>query len=160
MTYSVNWVTRVITIPVSSMISLGDDGYELQADSFWRELRRLEWAFADGLWAPQILRHADTRTLAGATFVPENEIINGFTVLMDPLAKKVFLRGDNNNIIDVIVFNGVSVIPSNTAGNTVTFVNNSPAPSQQQIRDAMGISSTDGNAPIERQLQNLAAQTA
>lgn len=105
------------------MVPLGSNDFELTADAFWREIRRLEWEASEGLWAEDILAHNNTRTLAGATYAPENEIINGYTILFDglnPVARKVFLRGDNNNIIDAIVFNGVSVIPSNSAGNTVT----------------------------------------
>ena len=123
MAYSVNWVTKVIFIPISDMTSLGGNDYELDADSFWREVRRLEWDFSEGLWADQILRHNNTRTLAGTTFVPDNEVINGYTFTFDPLAEKVFLVGDNNNLVDVFNFNGVVPVPSNTAGNTVTTIN-------------------------------------
>lgn len=119
MAYEVNWVTREITIPATDMVQVDGNDYELDADSFWREIRRLEWESTEGLWAPQILEHNDTRVLAGTTYVPENKIINDYTIWMDPAAEKVFLRGDNNNIVDVLGYNGVSVIPSNSAGNTI-----------------------------------------
>lgn len=115
------------------MVETNVGDYELDASAFWRSIRNLEWEFSEGLWAPPILKHNNTRTLAGTTYVPENEIINGYTITFDPLANRVFLRGDNNNIVDVLNFNGVSVIPSNSAGNTISFVNSGLTTEQQEI---------------------------
>ena len=122
MAYSVDWVNRNVFVPIGDMILIDGSDYELSADSFWREIRRLEWERTEGLWALQIIAHNNTRTLAGTTYVPENEVVNDYTITMDPRAEKVFLRGDNNNIVDVLVHNGVSVIPSNSAGNTISIV--------------------------------------
>ena len=119
MAYAVNWITRVITIPVSDLISEGGANYSLSADSFWRELRRLEWEFSEGLWAPPILEHTDPETLSGIPQPTRNKIINGYTVTFDPTAEKVFLRGDINNVVDIFNYNGVSVIPTN-AGSALT----------------------------------------
>lgn len=120
--YSVNWTTKVIYIPVSDMQLISGTEYILNMSDFHKEIRRLEWDYNEGMWADQVLEHQVEDTIAGTVFVPKNKIINGYTILFDPTATKVFLKGDNNNIVDVFIYNGVSVIPSNTAGNTVTQV--------------------------------------
>ena len=120
--YSVNWIERIITIPREALILREGNDYELQSESFWREIRRLEWEYSEGLWAPSILNHLNIRTLAGTDYVHENEVINDYQILFDPTIERVFLTGDNNNIVDVFIFNGVVPVSSNTAGNTISFV--------------------------------------
>ena len=122
MEYEVDWINRIVFIPASALIRLEGNDYRLLADDFWREIRRLEWEFSEGLWALSILSHNNTRTLAGETYVPENEVINQYQILFDEQIERVFLTGDNNNIVDVFIFNGVVPVSSNSAGNTVTFV--------------------------------------
>lgn len=60
------------------------------------------------------------RVIANTPYAPEQLIQTPYTITFDPSVQKVFLRGDNNDIVDKFNFNGVSVIPSNSAGNTVT----------------------------------------
>ena len=122
MTYSVNWIGKAITIPTSDLTLVSGTEYDLSMSDFWIEIRRLEHGLTDGLWAPQILRHANTRTLAGTTFIMENEIINGYTVQFSGVATRVNIRADNDNIADVLVATGVTVVTFNSAGNTVTTV--------------------------------------
>ena len=117
--YSVNWTTKVITIPVSDMQLVSGTEYILNMSDFHIEIRRLEWSYTDGFWADQILEHTLSKTLAGTVYAPLDEIINGYTIAFDPIATKVSLQGSDNNIIDVLVINGVSVIPSNSRGTVV-----------------------------------------
>lgn len=118
--YTVNWTTKVITIPVSDMELLSGTEYRLNMSDFHKEIRRLEWDFAEGLWADQILDHTISKTIAGTIYSPLDEIINGYTIVFDSIATKVSLLGSDNNIIDVLVINGVSVIPSNSRGSVVS----------------------------------------
>jgi hypothetical protein len=84
---------------------------------FLNEVRRLEWAFADGLWAPAIVDHTNTRfDFAGATYAPFDDMLNGYTVEFSGVATRVDLLGSNNDLIDVLNPTGVSVVPSNSAG--------------------------------------------
>ena len=122
MAYTVNWTTRVIEIPSTDLVPVINNDYQLDMSSFHIEIRRLEWEFTEGLWAPQILDHTSPKTIAGTTYAPFDEIINGYTVTFDVSADRVDLVGSNNNIIDVLNYNGVSVVPGNSAGLIITTV--------------------------------------
>lgn len=84
---------------------------------FLAEVRRLEWEFDDGQWAPHIVEHSDTRfDFAGADYAPFDEVVNGYTLEFTGVATRVDLIGSNNNIADVLIANGVSVVTFNSAG--------------------------------------------
>jgi len=115
--YSVNWITKVITIPTSDLTLVSGTRYKLLMSDFLAECRRLEWDFAEGLWAPPILDHSNTRVdFAGVDYAPFDEVVNGYTVQVTGAATRVDLIGSNNNIIDVLIATGVSVVPNNSAG--------------------------------------------
>lgn len=118
MAYSVNWVTRLITIPLSDLVLAVGNTYELALSSFHKEIRRLESDFTEGLWAPQILDHTSPKTISGVVYAAFDEIItsNGYTIQFAGNPDAVILKGSNNNILDVYVFNGVSVAPNNSTG--------------------------------------------
>jgi len=104
---------------------------------FLAEVRRLEWAANEGLWAPAILEHTDTRLdFAGANYAPFDEIINGYTVEITGVAERVDLLGSNNNFVDVLVPTGVAVVPSNSAGLQIVSVGSGlDATQQTQLRE-------------------------
>lgn len=117
MAYSVNWITKVISIPTSDLTLISGTRYSLDMSDFLAEIRRLEWEPTEGLWAPAIVDHTDTRTdFAGATYAPFDDLINGYTVEFTGVATRVDLLGSNNDLIDVLIPTGVSVVPSNSAG--------------------------------------------
>lgn len=119
MAYTVNWVTKVITIPASDLVLVSGARYRLEAVSFTQEIRRLEWQFSDGLWASQILERDSTRfDFAGVDYAPFEKVINGYTIEFVGGMTRVDLIGSNTNIADVLIANGVTVVPSNSAGNT------------------------------------------
>jgi len=118
MAYSVNWVTRNIWIPRSDLIHLSGSQYRLNTADFHKEIRRLEWALGEGLWAAQIIEYKAAHTLAGTPFAPEIEIINGFTLTFEEFAAvySVEIDGANTNVDDVTVINNVSIRSKNTGG--------------------------------------------
>lgn len=121
MSYTVDWVAKNVIIPTSDLTLIAGNHYSLDMSSFLAEIRRLEWSSIDGLWAPSIVDHSDTRfDFAGADYAPFDEIINGYTIQFSGVADRVDLLGSNNNIIDALVSSGVSVVPSNSAGLIVT----------------------------------------
>lgn len=122
MAYSVNWITKVISIPSADLELVSGTRYRLQMSAFLKEIRRLEWAYGDGMWAPQILDHTNAKTLAGTTFAPFDEVINGYTIQFTGAATRVDLVGSNNNLIDVLIPTGVAVVPSNSAGLLIVSV--------------------------------------
>ena len=116
MAYSVNWITKLITIPLSDLVWSIGNTYELALSDFHKEVRRLEAAISEGLWAPQILDHTSPKTISGVTYAAFDEIINGYTLQFAGNPDAVILKGSNNNILDVYIFNGVSVAPNNSTG--------------------------------------------
>lgn len=117
MAYSVDWIAKVISIPTSDLTLVSGTRYSLQMSAFLGEIRRLEAVFAEGLWAPQILDHTNPKLdFAGVDYAGFDELINGYTLQVTGIATRVDLLGSNNNIVDVLIATGVSVVPSNSAG--------------------------------------------
>ncbi|RLB68406.1 MAG: hypothetical protein DRH08_01035 [Deltaproteobacteria bacterium] len=117
MSYSVNWITKVVSVPTSDLTLVSGNHYRLDLNVFRIELRRLESDFTEGLWAVQTLEHSNTRfDFAGVDYAPFDKIINGYTVEFSGSVERVDLIGSNNNIVDVLNYTGVSVVPSNSAG--------------------------------------------
>jgi hypothetical protein len=117
--YTVNWVTKVITIPASDLVLVSGLRYRLEAPAFTAEIRRLEWEFGGGLWAEQILERDNTRfDFSGVDYAPFEKVVNGYTIEFVGGMTRVDLLGSNCNIADVLIANGVTVVPSNSAGNT------------------------------------------
>ena len=123
MSYSVDWIAKVITIPTADLTLVSGTRYSLDMADFLAEIRRLEWSFTDGLWAPSVVDHTDTRfDFAGADYAPFDDLLNDYTVQFSGVATRVDLLGSNNNLIDVLIATGVSVVPSNSAGLQVVAV--------------------------------------
>ena len=80
--YSVNWTTKVITIPVSDMQLISGTEYKLIMSDFHKEIRRLEWSYTDGFWADQILDHTISKVVGGNTLPPVDEVINDYKILL------------------------------------------------------------------------------
>lgn len=117
MSYSVNWITKVVSVPTADLTLVSGTRYSLSMPNFLAEIRRLEWEFTEGLWAPAILDHTNTRTdFAGANYAPFDDMLNGYTVQFTGIATRVDLLGSNNDLVDVLLPTGVSVVPSNSAG--------------------------------------------
>lgn len=117
MAYTVDWIAKTISIPVSDLTLVSGTWYRLSMVDFLIEIRRLEASPVDGLWAIEILDHTNPQIdFAGADYYGFDKIVNGYSVQFEPPATRVDLIGSNNNIADVLIVNGISVVPSNTAG--------------------------------------------
>ena len=117
MSYTVDWIAKVITIPVGDLTLVSGTHYRLNMYDFLTECRRLEAEFTEGLWAPQIVAHENTKFgFAGADYAPFDDIINGYTVEFGAGPTRVDLVGSNNNLVDILIPTGVAVVPSNSAG--------------------------------------------
>jgi hypothetical protein len=114
--YSVDWDTKVISVPSTDLVLVTGSQYRLSLSAFHKEIRRLEWELNEGLSQPQILDHTNPKTIAGVTYAPFDEVINGYTVTFTGGIQRVDLVDSNNNIVDVLNYNGVSVVPSNSGG--------------------------------------------
>ena len=111
---TVDWATRVITIPQSFLTSLGGSNYALDTDTFRFALKDIE--DSEGIGFPDTHRHNTAVSLGGVTYARTLEIINGYTITFENGTYSVVLQGSNNNILDVTNLNYVSVRSSNSAG--------------------------------------------
>jgi len=117
MSYTVDWIAKVISVPTADLTFVSGTRYSLDMADFLAECRRLEWEFTEGLWAPTILDHTNTRfDFAGVNYAPFDDLLNDYIIEFTGVATRVDLLGSNNDIIDVLIPTGVSVVPSNSAG--------------------------------------------
>lgn len=117
MAISINWATRVITVPQADLTSLGGSLYELDVDAFRLALKNIEDS-EEGMNFPDTHRHNTAVTLGGVTYARTFEIINGYTVTFEATASPYTVKcvGANHNIADVKNVNHVSLIVGNSAG--------------------------------------------
>lgn len=117
MSYTVNWNTKVFSVPLSDLTLVSGSNYTLNAADFWIEVRRLEALPSQGLYAIQALEHVDTQTLSGIPYASIEKLINGYTWFIDTTNINCSLIGPNNNLLDTFIpGNGVSVLANNSAG--------------------------------------------
>lgn len=121
MSYSVNWTTKVITVPLADLTLISGSNYSLDTSDFWIEMRRLEASPSDGLWAEQTTEYVNTQVLSGIQYSAIVKLINGYTWNTDTTDKNIFLVGFNSNLLDTFIpGNGISVLANNSAGKIVT----------------------------------------
>ena len=123
MAYTVNWTTKVFTVPLSDLTLVSGNNYTLDTSDFWIEVRRLEASAAtgDGLWAEQALEFVNTQTLSGLEYSAIVKLINGYTWDIDSTNINVSLLGKNSNLLDTYIpGNGISVLANNSAGKIIT----------------------------------------
>lgn len=153
---TVDYSTKIISIPQADLTLIGGTLYELDTESFRLELASIQDSEA-GIWADTMVQHNTEVTVAGTTFARSIEIINGYSIEFESGTYSVRLSGSNNNIFDVengiLVQNSVQIISQNAAGLIVT-TSGSLTPTQQQIRDAMALDSTAGEDDIDSKLNN------
>lgn len=117
MTVSIDWATKVITVPQSELTFISGTLYELDVDAFRLALKDIEDSTA-GIVHPRTHNHNTQITLAGVTYARTVEIINGYTVTFENTGSNYTVRcvGANHNIGDVLNFNLVNLIIGNSAG--------------------------------------------
>lgn len=120
MAYTVNWLTKVITIPLTDLIFISGNNYSLDVDLAHDEIRRLEWEFADGLWAEHAIEYINTQLLSGLVYSPIVKMVNGYTWFVDTTNINISMIGSNTNFLDTFMpGNGVSVLANNSAGKII-----------------------------------------
>ena len=118
MSLSIDWGTKIISIPKSYMdFVTGDpyDIYDLDVNQFHLDLRALE-ASDTGVAMDSTHYHSTTTTIGGVTLARVVEIINDYTVTFEDGQYAVQVSGGNSNIADVLNLNQVSVRTANSAG--------------------------------------------
>lgn len=117
MAISINWLTKIITIPQADLTDLGGGLYQLDVDAFRLELKDIEDSDT-GIVFLTTHNHNTNVTLSGVTYARTFEIINGYRIEFEYLGTPytVICINANHNIADVKVVNQVSLIIGNAAG--------------------------------------------
>lgn len=117
MAISVDWGTRVITIPRADLDLVGGSVYDLDTEAFRIQLRQAEQSEMGAAYPPTH-NHNTTVNLAGISYARVIEIINGYTITFEEVGQPyvVNLVGSNNNILDVTNLGTVQIRSNNSAG--------------------------------------------
>jgi hypothetical protein len=118
MAYSVNWATKIVTVPKSDMTQLSASIYSLDVLNFWAKIHLIQ-SGEDGLPHLDIMRSNAPVTLGGVTYARSVEVINGYKIEFENGPYQINLTGANNNLLDARVQNNVSINASNSAGMVV-----------------------------------------
>jgi len=119
MAISVDWGTKVVSIPQNYLTFVSGSLYELNVTQFFRDCRDMS-DNEDGIVFPRIIRHSTEVTISGVTYARFIEVINGYTVELEDGQYVVNCVGANHNLADVKVANQVSLIVGNAAGLVVS----------------------------------------
>lgn len=130
MTISINWATKVISVPQADLTNLGGGKYRLDVNAFRLALKDIEDS-PDGMGFADTHRHSTEATLSGTTYARQFEVINGYTVEFENGSYRVECVGANHNIADVQVVNSVSLVVGNSAG-LITVVSGSGVTAQDK----------------------------
>ena len=162
MALTIDYATRVISVPQADLTFISGTLYELDTNQFKKDVM----AILDDqthIWMPDAFIHNTEVTVAGTTFARTIEFINSYSVTFEDTGGQYSVRlvGSNNNIFDVE--NGilnptdkVTVISTNSAG-----LISSPKIDEVHTRLGLelgnpitdtttGIDSADGSIDIDR----------
>ena len=117
MPLSIDWPTKVITVPRADMTLIQaapTEIRELDIDAFRLELRAIE----DDVGMPYLHTHNHVAPIStgGVTLARVVELVNGYTVTFEDGLYAVNLVGANSNVGDSVNVNQVSVRSANSAG--------------------------------------------
>lgn len=121
MAITVDYATKVITVPQSDCTLISGTIYELDTENDFRLKLMALFADENHIWMNIPYAHNTEVTIAGTIYARAISIINGYTVEFSPNSQwSVVLKVSNNDIWDVesgiLVQNQVQVIPTNAAG--------------------------------------------
>lgn len=125
MTISIDWQSRVITVPKEDLTvvqTVPTEIRQLDLNAFRLALKDLE-DNPQGITFPDTHSHNPPVAVGGVELARVVEIINGYTVTFEDDQYAVNLTGANSNVGDVVNVNQVSVRSANSAGLVEIFTN-------------------------------------
>lgn len=124
MAISVDWATKVITVPKAdlTLVQASPEIRSLDLDWFRLSLKDLE-DDEQGITYLDTHRHVAPITVGGLALGRVVEIINGYTVTFEDGAYRADALGANSNLLDVVNYNSVQVTTQNSAGLANVSVN-------------------------------------
>jgi len=119
MTYSVNWLTKIVTIPKADLtvIDAPNEVFELNVLAFWAAIHDIQ--DGEGITYQTIMASNAPSEIGGVVLQRVVEVINNYKIEFEDGQYQVNLVGANNNILQSRVQNQVSLNPSNSAGAIV-----------------------------------------
>lgn len=116
---TVDWPNKIINIQQADLTLIGGTLYSLDTDALRLTLRGLE-DDPEGMPFPRTHEHKSSYTVSGVVYARAFLIVNGYTITFEDGQYAVNLTGGtNNNILDVVNRNQVSVGSNNSAGQTI-----------------------------------------
>lgn len=163
MSITIDWPTRVISVPQADLTLVSGTLYELDLETFRLALRALE-ATDDGMFFPATHDHNPPVSVGGVSLAQVVILINGYTVTFEDDQYAVRLVGANSNVGDFVNVNQVSVRTNNSAG-LIVVTQGSGVTSQDKTDIIAGVWSkllegTETAADILRILRSEAAGDA
>lgn len=119
---SLDHATYTITIPKADTVFLGTNaatGYEVRSYDEYALMRELADYLdsENGVGLPNAFSHNTSVTISGVVYARTLSFLAPFSITFENGTYQVKLvGGTNNNMLDVLNPNNVSVIPANTAG--------------------------------------------
>ena len=161
MALSINWATKVISVPQADLAAVSTGLYELDVEAFRLALKDIEDSEV-GVAFPDTHRRNAPVVLSGVTYAQTFEVINGYTVTFQDTGTPYTVRvvGANHNIADVKNVNNVSLVIGNSAGLIVVATGGSSGPTAAQVADAVWQHLIESSLTAEQLLRLLAAQAA
>lgn len=147
MALSIDWATKVITVPKADLTliqSVPTEIRSLSIPAFHAELRDIEDS-ETGMVFPDTHNYVGPIDVGGVALAPVISIINGYTVTFEDGMYAVNLVGANSNIGDNVNVNSVSVRSANSAGLTYSkeVEDQSFTDSRIAVNTVSGISTTN-----------------
>lgn len=122
MAISINHLTYVISIPKSDTVYVDTNavtGYEIREYDEYALMRELaDYLDSEaGIALPPAFEHATQVTISGVVYARSLSFLAPYTITFETGAYQVqLIGGTNNNMLDVLNPNNVSVISANSAG--------------------------------------------
>lgn len=155
MAITINWATRVISVPQADLAFVSTGLYQLDVDVLRLALKDIEDSEI-GMSFPDTHRHNTAVVLSGVTYSRIVEVINGYTVTFQDTGTPYSVRcvGANHNLGDVKNVNNVSLIVGNSAG--LITVATGGGPSATDIAAAVLAALNATAIPVDVQRMNAA----
>jgi hypothetical protein len=154
---SINWASRVITVPQADTALVSGSLRELDIETFRLALKDIEDS-EEGVAFPDTHQRNAPVTLSGTTYAQTFEIINGYTITFEATGSPWTVRvvGGNHNIGDVKNVNHVSLIIGNSAGLIAVSTSGSSGPTAAAIAAEVLAALQAVTIPVDVQKMNSA----
>lgn len=136
---SIDHTTFVISIPKADTTfveTVAATGYEVRSYDEYALMRELaDYLDSDvGMGLPSAFTHATQVTISGIVYARSLLFLAPYTVTFEAGAYQVKLvGGTNNNLLDVLNANNVSVIPANSAGLQTVATGGTSGPTAAEV---------------------------